>query len=158
MPAEWRTIPSFPNYEVSENGLVRRKAYEMVQQFKGGYARVGLTAGDGQTERTVHSLVAEAFRGPRPTGLEIRHLDGDRENNSPTNLKYGTRLENSMDKVRHGTMAGGLNGRAKMNEDTVLRARDMRTFGSKITHIAKWLNVSEDSLGKLFRGETWSHI
>jgi hypothetical protein len=53
-------------------------------------------------ERSIPS-VAEAFHGPRPVGLEVRHLDGDSLNNAASNLRYGTRTENLLDAVEHGT-------------------------------------------------------
>ena len=57
--------------------------------------------------RSVHSLVCAAFH-VRPAGArEVRHLDGDRRNNSPQNLCWGTRAENEADKRRHGSAAVG---------------------------------------------------
>jgi len=53
--------------------------------------------------RTVHSLVAEAFIGPCPAGLETRHINGDAGDCHVENLKYGTRSENAEDSKRHGT-------------------------------------------------------
>ena len=44
----------------------------------------------------------EAFAGPCPGGLEIRHLDGDAANNRLSNLAYGTSSENGYDITRHG--------------------------------------------------------
>lgn len=65
-----------------------------------GYPTVSL--GRGNT-RTVHSLVAAAFLGPCPTGQEIRHRDGNRQNPCSDNLHYGTRTQNIMDAVAAGT-------------------------------------------------------
>lgn len=50
----------------------------------------------------VHHSVAEAFLGPRPNGMQIRHLDGDKLNNRVGNLRYGTPSENVRDVLRHG--------------------------------------------------------
>jgi hypothetical protein len=50
----------------------------------------------------VHALVAEAFNGPRPAGLQVRHYDGDHTNNTPRNLIYGSSKENHEDTKRHG--------------------------------------------------------
>jgi hypothetical protein len=50
----------------------------------------------------VHKLVAEAFLGVCPVGLEVRHLDGDSGNPRLGNLAYGTHSENTLDQVRHG--------------------------------------------------------
>jgi hypothetical protein len=65
-----------------------------------GYPTVAL--GRGRT-RTVHSLVAEAFIGPRPHGMEVRHINGVRTDPRRVNLCYGTRSENILDAVAHGT-------------------------------------------------------
>lgn len=51
--------------------------------------------------RLVHRLVLEAFSGVCPTGLEARHLNGDRKDNRLCNLAWGTREENIEDKKRH---------------------------------------------------------
>lgn len=48
---------------------------------------------EGKT-RTVHSLVAEAFLGPRPEGYDIDHIDGNKTNNTAENLRYVTHTEN----------------------------------------------------------------
>jgi len=97
---EWRTVPGLPGYRVSSLGRVvsyRRGAPQELAGWTddGGYQRV---AG-----RLRHALVAEAFLGPRPASFEVRHLDGDKTNNAVSNLRYGTKSENELDKRRHGT-------------------------------------------------------
>src|SRR5690606_11217835 len=59
--------------------------------------------GDGGKSYRVHRLVMEAFVGPLPEGMEVRHLDDDPDNNALSNLVYGTRSENLEDRVRLGT-------------------------------------------------------
>lgn len=53
--------------------------------------------------RYVHDLVAEAFLGPKPQGLEVCHGDNNTRNNAASNLRYATRSENHRDKRKHGT-------------------------------------------------------
>nr|WP_232111245.1 HNH endonuclease signature motif containing protein [Nocardia wallacei] len=62
----------------------------------------GLKLGTVRKLRTAHSLVAEAFIGPRPEGLQVCHNDGDPTNNMLANLRYDTPSENQTDIVRHG--------------------------------------------------------
>jgi len=50
-----------------------------------------------------HRLVALAFLGPRPEGAVVRHLDGDPLRPHAENLAYGTKSENLVDQVAHGT-------------------------------------------------------
>lgn len=51
-------------------------------------------------------LVCRAFNGPIPHGYEVNHLDGNRANNSASNLQATTRLDN----IRH-SLRTGLKGR-----------------------------------------------
>lgn len=69
-----------------------------------GYLQVGLrNAERGRKTMEVHRVVAWAYYGPQPEGMCVRHLDGDRMNNRPENLAYGTYTENMADTVDHGT-------------------------------------------------------
>ena len=122
MPAveQWKPVSGYEGiYEVSSHGRVRSVDREITdsrgqaRRIKGkvrrtpldkyGYPTVDLwKQGKGQT-RTVHSLVTEAFIGPRPEGMEVCHSDGDGTNNRLENLRYGTHSENMLDRVRHGT-------------------------------------------------------
>lgn len=117
-PEQWRPIPNFPDYEVSDRGRVKswRKwnggpAPRLLSLVPGrnGYLRVGLTVRPcASVSRLVHQLVLEAFVGPRPAGQVVRHLDGNRANNSLSNLTYGTPKENTADMFRHGTYVNGM--------------------------------------------------
>jgi hypothetical protein len=53
-----------------------------------------------------HRLIAIAFI-PNPEGKpEVNHIDGNRENNSVTNLEWVTRSENCMHAIRTGLYKG----------------------------------------------------
>lgn len=109
---EWRPIPGFNGlYEASSLGRVRswhthrgvpgprilRRANN-----KDGYFRMALNRNGKGYNRHLHAWIALAFLGPRPEGLEVRHLDGDQTNNRVSNLAYGTHSENVQDTIRHG--------------------------------------------------------
>lgn len=108
--ADWEGL-----YEVSSLGRVRslpRKdtvgrfhAGKVLRQFpqRDGYLCVGVTYGPRRRLVRVHHLVLEAFHGPRPVRTEARHLNGDRLDNRAVNLAWGTKSENCLDQVRHGT-------------------------------------------------------
>lgn len=68
-----------------------------------GYAYYDLCFEGTRKGRHGHILVAEAFIGPRPEGMEVCHNDGNPSNNHVDNLRYGTRSENARDAVKHGT-------------------------------------------------------
>lgn len=68
-----------------------------------GYPGITLCKSGQQANGQIHVLILLAFIGPRPSGAEIRHLDGDSANSVLTNLAYGTESENQQDSLRHGT-------------------------------------------------------
>jgi hypothetical protein len=103
---EWRQVFDSPKYEVSNLGRVRgprgvMKPYDVNRREPYQYVRL-----HGRNRR-VHHLVLEAFIGPRPEGMETRHIDRNPRNNVLSNLRWGTKLENAADKHRHGTMLRG---------------------------------------------------
>lgn len=111
---EWRAIPGQEGrYEVSDQGRVRsldrpgtnRRGPTMLQGrlLNGSVDRQGYRTATVGRPRKVHQLVLEAFVGPRPDGLVVRHLNGNKDDNRLENLRYGTVAENNQDLVDHGT-------------------------------------------------------
>jgi hypothetical protein len=117
-PEQWRPVPGYEgSYEVSDHGRVRsldrqvphakygtmRVRGALLQPFDAhGRAGVTLHRGGKRRETLVHSLMLEAFVGPRPPGHEACHGDGDKGNNRLANLRWDTTSANVLDQVRHG--------------------------------------------------------
>lgn len=107
----WKPVPGYKGrYEVSDDGQIRsgRRKGAPGGLLKAspdclGYPSVSLCKPGGQQTARVHTLVLSAFVGPKPAGMEARHLDGDRTNNRLSNLVWGTHSENLEDQVAHGT-------------------------------------------------------
>ena len=97
---EWREVPGWPKYEVSNTGKVRiaetgSKVAQWDHQAKGGvYKRVTLRDKGKRKNFRVHRLVAMAFL-PNPDYLpEVDHLDHDTFNNHVSNLEWVRSSEN----------------------------------------------------------------
>jgi len=64
---------------------------------------IGLRCGGLTIRLLVHRIVCTVFHGQAPSPLhEVRHLDGNPQNNVPSNLAWGTHAENMGDMVAHG--------------------------------------------------------
>ena len=108
---DWRSVVGYEGlYEVSDTGDIYSIARRgtpggLLRLHDGPYAYLitYLYQGGKSTTKNVHVLVATAFLGPRPDGLEVRHLNGDAHDNSLINLTYGTSAQNKDDQRRHGT-------------------------------------------------------
>ena len=65
-----------------------------------GYLKVGLSKDGKQKSYRVHRLVAQEFI-PNPHNLlEVNHIDGNKQNNSVTNLEWVDGETNRMHEVR----------------------------------------------------------
>jgi len=72
-----------------------------------GYFVISLYRDGIKYDRTVHSLVADAFLGQRPKGYHTDHVNGNPLINTPENLEYVTARENiSRGKATSGKLRG----------------------------------------------------
>ena len=91
----WKEIEGFENYQVSSWGRVR-SANGILKPYrnKKGYLKVGLSKDGKCHKKRVNRLVAMAFID-NPNDLPfVDHIDGNKENNSITNLRWVTDEEN----------------------------------------------------------------
>lgn len=111
---QWRPVVGWEDlYEVSSHGRVRslhtgrgpRNLDRLLSTERPSedYPMADLSRDGKKVKRSVHSLVAAAFIGPRPEGMDICHNDGNARNCHLENLRYGTRSENILDEIAHGT-------------------------------------------------------
>lgn len=79
----------------SKNGLKMIKSRPITPAYVNGYQRVSLTA-DGLSKNCfIHRLVALAFI-PNPNNYPcVNHIDGNRKNNTSTNLEWCTVMANN---------------------------------------------------------------
>ena len=114
-PERWLPIPDWGDlYEASDLGRIRRIVgrngggwYDRItirKPFVGkqGYYMLNLSRDGVYQTKMLHRLIARTFLGPRPDGLEIRHLNDNKLDCRLVNLVYGTRSENKKDSVRNG--------------------------------------------------------
>ena len=101
---EWKQIPIFSKYEVSNTGCVRRTTaidmgngdiiykYKGVQQHSVRTGEVVVTLSHKSVTKLhyVHRLVAELFiPNPNPNLCKVvKHIDGDKLNNHVSNLMW----------------------------------------------------------------------
>ena len=112
----WKPVVGYEGiYEVSDLGRVRRVkaaqgtlAGKVLTPIKGrfGYFSVHLHADRKRKLVRIHRLVADAFHGTSELPL-VRHLDGNPQNNIPSNLAHGTAQDNANDRVAHGNQFRG---------------------------------------------------
>lgn len=176
----WLPIPRFEGfYEVSDLGRVKslgrtismgprttgprawRERVLCPKSAANGYFYVSLRRDGATTQRTVHSLVMEAFAGPHPgRGFQICHDDGTPTNNALTNLRYDTEVENHRDKIRHGTtLRGEKQPIHKLTEHDVRAIRRRYAAGGVLQKdLAAEYGVGKVTIHHVIHRTTWAWL
>ena len=105
---EFLPIRGFPDYFVNEHGdvLSTKNGREMLikpHEDKDGYLFVNIYDADGRPRmKKIHRLLAEAFIDNPCDYPLVCHADDNKQNNSLSNLRWGTNKSNADDMIRNG--------------------------------------------------------
>ena len=172
MSEVWTPVVGYEGlYEISDSRRVRsvdrivrhghRRRGRVLKQTIDpcGYMTVSLSKANHKRTKRVHSLVAEAFIGPRPYGMEVLHGAKGLDDNSISNLSYGTRQQNARNRARDNTNAEGeSHGMSKLTDDDVVEIRRQLRNGAKQRDVAQAFNVTQCPIARIATGRGWKHI
>lgn len=175
---EWADVHGFEgHYKVSNRGeivslqrvIMRSNGHSLrvdqrtLSQAKhtGGYLSVNLWKDNKSTNCLVHRVVAQAFIPNPERKPEVNHKDGDKTNNTVSNLEWSTPAENTSHAYRTGLVcrSGESNPRSKLSElavRVVLKLCDMGSVSYR--EIAAVFGVSESSISMIASGERWKGV
>jgi DNA-binding XRE family transcriptional regulator len=152
------------NYEVSNTGKVRpiKTKVELNPHRKpNGYRQCSLWLHSKQRQYYVHRLVAMTFI-PNPDQLpQVNHKDGNKDNNSVSNLEWSTNIDNIKHAHRTGLIkqTGVDNPRAVLNDNSVREIKELYATGKyKQNELAQRFNVNKQTINNIVRGKSWTHI
>lgn len=162
---EWREIPG-TGYFVSSEGRVasnKRSPWRiLVGGFAKGYRKIDMLKNGVQHSVTVHSLVAEAFIGPRPSPKhQVNHKNGVKTDNRAINFEYVTCKENirhSLDVLGKKRAHGEKIGSAKITEAEVREIRVRRARGETLASIAADYGVCIMTISHIATRKTWAWL
>jgi hypothetical protein len=173
---EWRSVVGYEGrYEVSDLGRVK-SVTRMQTLWHGGQRplaerilktplnswgrpQVTLHKDGVQTVWNVHTIVARAFLGAPPDGMEVCHCNGQRTDNRRCNLRYGTRKQNAADRTCHGTQTrGSKNSEAKLDEASIEVIRRRLKAGDLQRVIAADFGVSQTTVSRIKCRRNWAHV
>lgn len=123
-----------------------------------GYTSVALCRDGVCATKAVHMFVTRAFLGECPASQEVRHRDGDPGNPRLDNLIYGTKSQNQLDRVEHGTSnRGEQHPNAKLNREQIVAIRSM---AGTMSHrdIGECFGIGKEYTRSIIRRRTWSWL
>jgi hypothetical protein len=168
----YRPIEGFSGYRVGDDGSVwgcrkyTGNPLGVWRQLKywpdaHGYLQVNLYRDHKSHIKKVHQLVLRAFVGPCPPNMECCHFNAVKSDNRLDNLKWGTRVENISDRVRHGTLVcGEKSPRSKLTSDQVKEIRRIYARGGRsLKELANQYGLlNGESIRAIVNCVNWKHV
>lgn len=155
-----KTIPRFHKYSINENGVVTRDGHVKSQWIGkiNGYCYVDLWKENKSYKFTTHRLIAITFI-PNPKNLpNVLHRDGNKKNNSVSNLYWGTQKENTKDRQRHGRHFNGeKNPSAKLTNEQANKIKKLFDSGLFQREVGKLFGVSRATVSDIWKGRRRSY-
>lgn len=173
----WKPVVGFEGiYSVSSIGRIRGEIFSANNKYKPGrilkpyptkkgYLHVPLSKDRTVKYFYISTLVATAFLGPKPDGLEINHKDGIKTNDYPNNLEYVTHSENLLHAHRNGlykkpfAQIGIKNGMAKLSEEDVKNIRKIWSKGeTSLAELSYKYGIAVNNISRICLKKSWKHI
>lgn len=171
MEEVWKDIEGFEGkYQVSNLGRVKsvkrlvdndgvlgkkgkQTVRERILKFADarGYKVVALYGhGTKRSILYVHRLVASAFINPK---LEVNHIDGNKENNSSSNLEWVSKRQN----MDHAAINGLIH--SKLTREDIFKIKE-KYFDriSSVTSLAEEYGVNVSCIYNVLSGKNWNHV
>ncbi|MEG0848507.1 MAG: HNH endonuclease [Myroides sp.] len=176
----WKEVEEFNNkYEISNLGNLRSKtrrinssiqpcgyrispSREIKSQDNGNsYKQFYVSVDAKRVMKYSHRLVAKYFI-PNPNNLpEVNHIDGDKGNNSVSNLEWVTLQQNRDHASENGLMQRGEKHKlSKLSETQIIAIRRLFRINPQFNKLktAKKLGVRDTTIHKIIKNQRWKHL
>lgn len=156
----WKPVVGYEGlYEVSDHGLVKGpKGIVKPKVGRNGYARTELWRKGERFRPSIHRLVAQTFLPNPEAKPQVNHLDGDRLNNTASNLEWCTAQENMIHAVALRHRYGENASASKLTEREVMAILVLLDKGVPGKWIADVFGVTNAQISHLRLGQQWRQI
>ena len=161
---EWKSLDFDPTYLISNTGKVYSSKSNVVMKTRldrYGYSRLSIWVDKNIKTYCIHKLVATYFI-PNLHNLEtVNHKDGNKQNNSITNLEWLSSPDNVKHAYKNGisNSTGESNPACKLTESKVIQIKLLLKQGMAQPKIQNYFpDISLSAINKINTGRTWKHI
>ena len=169
----WRTLQYngeyYDNFEVSEDGQLRNvKTGTVYKQHinKEGYNQVCISLGGRDKKKVfkIHKAVAETFICNLENKSDVNHKDGNKQNNTLSNLEWMTKKENMEHASQNGLLkplCGTDSPTAKLTKEDVIYIRENYiardpVYGSRA--LGRKFNINHSSILNIINGISYVNV
>jgi hypothetical protein len=167
---KWLDVKGYEDlYKVSSNGLIKRKSCIIINKnavkckYKErsispenvkGYLRCTLSKNNIQKKIFVHRLVAENFIDNPHKKRCVNHIDGNKLNNSISNLEWVTHSENE---IHSYNVLNKKNHNRKLSQEDVddIRANCLIGVNGNVSFFCKKYNVSRYCIYDILKNKNY---
>lgn len=157
----WKEAYGFNNYLCNEKGEIYSLLSAKIMKTHGdkdGYQQLRMTVEKGKAVTVkAHRLIAQTFI-PNPENKPfVNHKNGNKEDNTVSNLEWCTAKENNIHVRQTGLLNdyGINNSRAVCNEETLKEIRRLISKGKGNTEIEKMTSISNKVISNIRRGRNY---
>lgn len=149
-------------YQISNLGNVKSLITNKILKYAidgNGYKHIALCK-NGQRSFRIHKLIANAFISNPENKPCINHKDGNKLNNTISNLEHCTFSENRFHAVKTGlhiSAKGEKAGGSKLTEKEVIEIRNLQGKYTK-QQIADKFNIGITMIRNIHNYKNWKHI
>ena len=166
-----KEIPGYGGkYSICSDGqvmTVRRKGsnggFLSQRPNSSGYMRVELRKGKEKRSVFVHRLVAMAFVRRKDGCDFVNHIDGNKKNNSASNLEWCTRSQNMKHAIASGLnhipcLSGSCHPMHKLTEENVKEILMKFKSGSSRKDLSEQYGVTREQISNIVNRKHWKDI
>lgn len=146
---QWKTIPDYPNYECSTAGEIRnRLTKHLLKQSinQKGYKQICISVNGIRKIIFPHRIVALTFIENKDNKQCVNHIDGNKTNNSVSNLEWVTPKENTVHAIKTGLQIKGTNKKS-------VRCVETGVVYPSCIAAAEWLGVQDSWINQICNGK-----
>ncbi len=158
----WKDIKGYEgHYQASTLGKIRSLKNNITLKpgaCFGGYLKVSLSKENRVWNVKVHRIIALTFLPIKSSENIVNHINGDRLDNSISNLEWCTPSHNVINGFLRGRdVKGSKNNFSKLTTEQVEQIIALRNTLSK-TKIGIMFGVSRALIGMIHNGKVWKHV
>lgn len=153
---EFKQIPTFPLYEITNRGVIRNIRTQQIltiSKDERGYMAVMLYKDKKKCRKRIARLVYETYRNECPQTID--HKDQNKENNYIHNLRCVSHSENARNKSEYSNKTNKYNLTDKLKKEILIKYRtgELSSYG-----INRIYGIQSNYFFSVLRRGTWDKL